>query len=254
MCVWIPSNVVDGIPEMAFLNGTGLIFFFFSLFFVWIGTDSFLWFEVFILQVSCVLQIFQHIPFLCAGELQDTAVPMEWENVPGTRRSWFAFPECFVHVLAQCWRGGRRELRPWNPQIPPPALLRTCREPSTGHSTPSIPSSVAGDDLSVFFWEQSKILHSRHWQVGRAGCFSQRNSLSPGLTLQLLGLHRAHYSLLSPLGFQLNNCSETEKLGVLPAGLKYFVCLTVSESSLSKRCGNRTVLSSFVRICTSFLV
>lgn len=43
------------------------------------------------------------------------------------------------------------ELGLWHPQIPPPALLRACREPSTAHSTPSIPSSVAGDDLSIFF-------------------------------------------------------------------------------------------------------
>lgn len=181
--------MADGIPEMAFLNVTGLIFFFsfFPLFFIWIGTDSFLWLEV----LSCKFPVCSK----SSGTFRLSVLEnCRMQPCPWNERSFgqSGFPECFVHVLARCWRGGRMELGLQNPQIPPPAPLRTCCEPPTGHSTPSVLSSVAGDDLSIFLGEQSKILHSRHWQGQDWVLFPKKQPL-PGVTLQLLGLHRAHY-------------------------------------------------------------
>lgn len=56
------------------------------------------------MQVPCVLQIFQHVPFVCAGELQDTALPRGIERKfqgqgEAARFGFPEFPECFVPVL-----------------------------------------------------------------------------------------------------------------------------------------------------------
>lgn len=216
-------------------------FYFFPLIFlVWIGTGSFL----------VAWGFFYLASFLCAPDFPAHSISVCWRTAGYSPARGMREPSRgkekllslnslnSLSALSMFWLsaggGGRME----SPNFTP--LLRTCPEPSTGHSTPS---SLPGDDLFMFFGSRARsftqtLAGGQGWVL-----FPKKPSLPPSVTL--LGLHRAHHSLLLPLRFRLNNCSETEKPGILPTGLKCCVCLTVSESSLSKRCGNRAVSSRF---------
>lgn len=112
------------------------------------------------MQVPCVLQIFQHVPFLCAGELQDTAHGMREHSRDKEKLLSLASPDSLSALGVFCnsisHSAGEEEGWGWGsgiPKIPPPALLRACHEPSTDHSSPP---SVAGDDISIFFGNKAR--------------------------------------------------------------------------------------------------
>lgn len=112
------------------------------------------------MQVPCVLQIFQHVPFLCAGELQATAHGMREHSRDKEKLLSLASLDSLgalgVFYKSISHSAGEEEGWSWGsgiPKIPAPALLRTCHEPSTDHSTPP---SVAGDDLSIFFGNKAR--------------------------------------------------------------------------------------------------
>lgn len=182
--------------------------FFFSLFFVWVGTNSFLRFEVFYLASFPVCsKSSSTFHFSVLENCRTQPCPGKERTFQGQgEAAHFGFPECFVQVLARCWRGGRMGLGLWNPQIPPPALLRTCREPSTAHSTPSIPSPVAGDGLSIFLGNKARSFIP---DIGR--CFSQRNSLSLQCDSAAAGV--AQGSLFPSLAPQVPTWENWEKTG-----------------------------------------
>lgn len=95
-------------------------------------------------------------------------------------------------------------------------------EPSPGHS------SLAGDDLSIFLGNKAKSFTP---DIGRwAGLgvlvFFPKNSLSLQCDCSCWGCTGHIIPFFLPLGFQLN-CSESEKLGILPTGLKCTVCVSL---------------------------
>lgn len=172
----------------------------------------------------CAPNLPAHVPFLCAGELQDTALPMEWENIPGTRRScsvwlpWVLCP-CFGTVLERSKDGTG-------------ALESPNSTPSSAQDLPwafhrSFHSFLCswGWSFHIFGGNKARSFTPDSGRWAGLGAFPKETASLPGVNL--LGLHRAHYSLLLPLRFKPNNCSETEKLGILPTGLKYFVCVSL---------------------------
>lgn len=141
----------------------------------------------FILQVPCVLQIFWHIPFVCAGGLQDAALPMEWEKLWSVRLPWMLCP-CFGTVLERRKDGAGTPESPNSTSSSTQDLLWASHR--SFHSLRSFLCSW-GWPFHIF-WGTKQDPSLQALAGAGLGAFPKETA-SPRVTLQLLGLHRAHY-------------------------------------------------------------
>lgn len=139
--------------------------------------------------------------------------PMGWENIPGMLLSLASLNSLSaLRIFYKSRKDGAGALES------PKFQLCSGFEPSPGHSTPP---SLAGDDLSMFLGNKAKSFTPGIGRWAGLGVFPKNQPL-PSVTAA------AGYIIpfFLPLGFQLN-CNETEKLGILPTGLKCVVCVSL---------------------------
>lgn len=227
----------------------GLDFFFFSpplLFLVWIGTGSFLWLEVFLsCKVSCVLQISPaHSISLCwrtAG--CSPAHGMRGKRSRDKEKLLTLAPLNSLSALPMFWHsageGGRMESpnsTPSSAQDLPWAFL--C---SWGWSFPYFLGAKQDPSLQTLAGGQGWVL------------FPKKQLLPPvwlcwGCTGHII-------SFSCPSGSNLTTAVKLKKMGILPTGLKYCVCVSLFLNLLwANAVGTGQFCPVFVRICTSFLM